>query len=487
MARIARESVRAALVLSAVCCAVGLSAIPAAALVPLPEYVTFVQDGALKQVSGGDTAAAVLVDPWSLPADGPEFAAPLEVVGHWWAPDGTHVAVGVRDASGESGRLFICDDNGASPVQVMAWEGTYWLDPAAPEWTGPELVWSPDGSRLALTIFEYEPVFGDIFAVELDGTASLVGAGVDPAWSPDGTYLAYTRAVAGAAEVDESQPYVGVGDVVSGEYVELGVGRMPVFSPDGSQVLYKTWVEDPGTGMAPEQLVVAPAAGGEGRMLTAFGPFDDLGAAAEIWSYQFSPDGSKAYFMLGRRSDWRYVWEVPTDGSGEPVMVSGLATEFTLSPDGTRLVYTSGEIYDGNYQTRQQVYARDLASCAEWQLSPATVAAEACQAPSVSHRNRYVAFDVHVLTDPGNRTSIERRDVWIATLDGSHTWQVATGAYDAQCQPMYRFAGEGEDASGNGDDVGPMDDESDSSRTGVFARIGDAVASFFRWLAGLFD
>lgn len=468
-----------AVALIVILAALGLVVRPAVApaLVPLPEYVSFVHGGVLEHVLAGDDEPYVLVDPATLPASEPDFPAPLAVVAHWWAPDGAHVLVGVRSTVTEARRLYICDQNGGDPVPVTAGPGVF-LEVGsvyARYWNNPLPVWAPDGQSFALTDVQSGVPFGDIYVVGLDGTGEIVGSGIEPAWSPDSTKIAYVRAVPEAASLDEVRPYLSVGTLGGGS-VDLGVGRAPVFSPDGSEVLYRTWAESGGEGGDPEQLAIAPAEGGAERLLTAYGPMDDMGGPSAIYGHRFSPDGEHVYYLLGRRSDSRYVYEVATDGSyAAPVKVSGLASDFILSLDGSRLVYTGGEVYEASYQTRQQVWARDLASCAEWQLTPGELVDYTCSNLSISHQDRHVAFEAMVLPAGSMPSSATTLEVWTATLDGSHAWRCATDAWNAASQPLYAPASTGEG------------DEYDPGRTGFWDRLGDALAAFFEWLAGLFD
>lgn len=486
MRRTARGVMVAAL-FAALVSGAGVVARPAEApaLVPLPEYVTFVHDGVLERVLAGDDEPTVLLDPSELATD-ESFPSPLEVVAHWWAPDGTHVLAGVRSTVNGAQRLYILDNGGEERVPVSVAGGLFSSvgEVYRTRWSGPEPVWAPDGRSIALTVFEGGAAFGDIYVVDLDGTGYLVGSGVEPSWSPDSTRIAYVRAVPGAASLDEARPYVSVG-TLGGCSVDLGIGRAPVFSPDGDQVLYRTWSESGGEGGDPEQLAIATAEGGPERLLTAYGPMDDMGGPTAIYGHRFSPDGSRIYYLLGRRSDSRYVYELATDGSyAEPLKVSGLASEFTLSGDGSRLVYTGGDVYEASYQTRQQVYARDLASCAEWRLTPEDLAGSTCWNLSVSYEDRHVAFEAAMIPAGSIPASVAAHEVWTATLDGSHAWRCATEAWDAASQPRYGAAPTDEILA---DDQGPIDDESGPSRTGFFQAIGNAIRAFFEWLAGLFD
>jgi Tol biopolymer transport system component len=455
----------------------------APALVPLPEYVSFVHQGVLERVLAGDDAPIVLVDPAELPADDAGFGAPLEVVAHWWAPDGKHVLVGVRSLSNGTQKLFICSDGGGERVAVSAAGGLFVPsgDVYRSQWGDPVPVWAPDGQSFALTVMEGGAPFGDIYVVGLDGTGRIVGSGIEPAWSPDATQIAYVRAVPETTSLDEARPYVTVGTLDGGS-IDLGIGREPVFSPDGSQVLYRTWTDSGGEGGDSEQLAIAPADGGSEQPLTSYGPMDDMGGPSAIFGHRFSPDGTKVYYLLGRRSDSRYVYEVAADGSyAAPVPVSGLASEFTLDNDGTRLVYTNGQVYEASYQTNQQVIVRDLASCAEWQLSPGELVDFTCSTLSVSHENRHVAFQAAVIPEGSVPASVDAHEVWTATLDGTHAWRCATDSWDAASVPRYGASTSG---SGTGDS-GTTGGETRAA--GFFQAIAEAIGSFFRWLAGLFS
>ena len=69
------------------------------------------------------------------------------------------------------------------------------------------LAWSPDGSHLAVTIFNEPGPDAHRGGVDGAGLASRVGSspvrpggGLDPAWSPDGAWLAYAAMSGGARD-----------------------------------------------------------------------------------------------------------------------------------------------------------------------------------------------------------------------------------------------------------------------------------------------
>ena len=154
--------------------------------------------------------------------------------------------------------------------------------------------WSPEGSRIALTIFPVGPGDRAIWVMDADGSnahqvaaARFVSA---PSWSPDGTRLAYSSRKGSSAEIH-------------------------VVSADGGQdgVIYS---ED------------------------ATGTFD-------IFSVQWSPDGQRILFDRGTDSDFDiFVMEV--DGSNvHPLTSTGTDYDPQWSPDGSEVAFTREEIIRG--------------------------------------------------------------------------------------------------------------------------------------------
>jgi dipeptidyl aminopeptidase/acylaminoacyl peptidase len=169
-------------------------------------------------------------------------------------------------------------------------------DPRSNVLSGPAVVWSPDGDRIAFRTFDDAP---GIYVVNRDGSGlSRVvelardndsGMGWSPAlaWSPDGSRIAYTY------PYDGIQRPLYVVDVADGHVTRLtgysptgGATRVVAWSPDGSRIAFARSYSGNWT-----SLVVIDADGTDERELEA----------AERHGYHigdlaWSPDGSRIAF-----------------------------------------------------------------------------------------------------------------------------------------------------------------------------------------------
>lgn len=104
------------------------------------------------------------------------------------------------------------------------------------------LAWSPDGSQLAMTVFN-EPGPAQIALLPLNVTGretgrtltSVAGGALDPAWSPDGNWLAFAGHDGGAIEIYAIQPD---GNSQTRLTADGLLARSPVWSPDGAHIAY---------------------------------------------------------------------------------------------------------------------------------------------------------------------------------------------------------------------------------------------------------
>jgi len=152
-----------------------------------------------------------------------------------WSPDGTLIAF-VSDRSSTFPVLWIMSATDGSGRHVMATPGLQ------QEEAVDSIAWSPDGSQLAITLFN-EPGPTQIALLPIGGTGrqlgrvltDLVGGALDPAWSPDGSWLAFAGRDGYAVETYAAHPD---GTAVTKLTSDGLLARSPAWSPDGRHIAY---------------------------------------------------------------------------------------------------------------------------------------------------------------------------------------------------------------------------------------------------------
>ncbi len=140
-----------------------------------------------------------------------------------WSPDGQRIAFSREECltTAASSTPPTCGAFGSPAVYVMNADGSN-LTRLASAAARPS--WSPDGSRLAVSV-------GSGIAVMTDdgsGFTMLMGGAAEPAWSPDGARIAFViRGDIHVANADGSGAR------------RLATGDWPAWSPDGSQLVFE--------------------------------------------------------------------------------------------------------------------------------------------------------------------------------------------------------------------------------------------------------
>ncbi len=266
-------------------------------------------------------------------------------IGATWSPDGRYLAF----ASNRGGKfdIWVQQINGGAPVQVTKGPSANW-----------EPDWSPDGKYIA---YRSEEGDGSIFIEPAIGGAGfarkVASFGHYPRWSPDGSRILFQSMKFGLSSkifsVEISNPEVVhevLPEVTSHAYI-----MSAAWHPDGKRVSLWGWqmvptplpniwtggVNSPGqvvrSELSPEVLKAVEDVAGVGY--SGWGDTD--------FKLSWAPNGKELYFermFRGARNIWRMRVN-PESLRGESIerITTGgeVETEFSLSPDGNRVAFTS--------------------------------------------------------------------------------------------------------------------------------------------------
>jgi len=229
-----------------------------------------------------------------------------------WSPDGSKVALDIFDAT--SGNIATINPDGSGFVQLTHEQNDASVEPA----------WSPDGNRMAVTrpigdhahgIFIIDATTGAILS---QVTANPYGwFDGEPRWSPDGQWIAFDRLKKGVRRTDLVSAFVVRSDG-TGLRQLTSWGReaqYPDWSPDSSRIVITSRSEP----SAPASIYTINPDGSGLKLViknTGIAAFDHA---------RWSPDGTKLIFQGS--PDFRHtepgLWTVDADGSNVTQIISG--------------------------------------------------------------------------------------------------------------------------------------------------------------------
>jgi Tol biopolymer transport system component len=291
---------------------------------------------AIGACAGGDNplAPAATADQ-SAPAEDPMPAA-ADPASDSVAPDNVITALTTQRIVFTSTRngnydIFKMDPQGGS-IAPLATSGDMEWAPA----------WSRDNRYIAMNRPRWDPIAGyhyDIYLINADGSdghwVRSKTAGFDmyhPSWSPDGTRLALSVTVSGALYVGWMSVTTGMIGVFSTAYGGLQ-GKEPAYTPAG-QIVYVG-----ATGKTVDRI----NADGSGHKTL-------VSSSANLSQPSISPDGKRlAYVKMTTTINPDIYVKNLVDGTSKRLTTfSGDDWQPTWSPDGTKLAFTSSR--SGGYQ-----------------------------------------------------------------------------------------------------------------------------------------
>jgi len=222
-----------------------------------------------------------------------------------------------------TGRLMLMSEDGSAQSQLLDLPHDFAQYPR----------WSPDGRKIVFFRNSENPRGpGGLFIINVDGTelreispptGGLVGAD----WSPDGSKLVVYSGNGLAIIGADGSGFTPL-PVANAHPLTWGLS----WSPDGNEILYNG-SHDVGGFLAGPDVWVFNIVTRESRMLAAQGS-----------DGRWSPDGRRVAYIATDQGDPGNLTVINSDGSNPRILVpKGSAgssrTDFTWSPDGTRLLY----------------------------------------------------------------------------------------------------------------------------------------------------
>jgi dipeptidyl aminopeptidase/acylaminoacyl peptidase len=305
--------------------------------------LTFSPDGsALVFVRGGDHDAN-WPPPGGLEPD--PASSPTEAKVTLWLADPTGVKPAAKIVEGDApaisstGRLAYMK---AGAVWTAKLDGTGAKKLFFDRGKDRELAWSPDGTKLAFTSNREDHSFIGVFTSEtqpLEWLAPSTGIDRSPVWSPDGTKVAFTRQRGRGGAPDpilsrSPRPWqIWTADVATGagHFAWKSPQTLHGSYPDVENEANLHWAGNDRLTFLAEldnwpHLYVAPAAGGEAKLLTP--------GAFMVEHLAVSGDGKTLVYSANTGKDpddnqRRHLYRVSVDGGAPAALSSGQTMEWS--------------------------------------------------------------------------------------------------------------------------------------------------------------
>jgi Tol biopolymer transport system component len=219
----------------------------------------------------------------------------------------------------------------------------------SPAWGAADPSWSPDGARLAFTLF------GSIWQVPAAGgvarqITSSQGYHAHPVWSPRGDRIAFIRGNPPAGPIPNISGKLVIVEVASGAEQELALpqatGGTPAWSPDGARLACGLRIPDSSSLL--HEITLADGKVRQLQFPTQKGPVGNWLETA------WNPKRDEIFFA-GSRNGPPQVWSMPSNSP--PIMIQLPLTRYRVEdiarleriaalPDGSGVVY-SGVVING--------------------------------------------------------------------------------------------------------------------------------------------
>jgi Tol biopolymer transport system component/DNA-binding winged helix-turn-helix (wHTH) protein len=345
-----------------------------------------------------------------------------------WSPDGRYIAYS-SDRGGKFD-IWVQQVSGGDPIQITKGPGHHW-----------QPNWSPDGKYIAYRSEEGE---GGIYVVPALGGAGferkIAPFGYYPLWSPDGSQVLFqTHFTAPAhwnrfylAQLDGSEPHQVLAEFIAQNKLFPGSA---VWHPDGKRVT--VWVGD----FSPSpSFWTVPIAGGHGikteiapvvqRKLAEASGEGEVGEQLGNYSFSWSPSGDAIYFERGYRGA-RNIWKMTVDpkslratGIDRLTTGPGPDTRVAVSTDGKRLAFTAKSQRIRTWLFPFDATAGHIGGSGEAITSPGTMSVD----PKLSRDGSKVAYIVPHGEGNGTAYGDVRNEVWVKSLvDGREAPVIADG------------------------------------------------------------